>query len=91
MSTENKIAYNCRKATFLIEKQKLSGISIKQQYELKFHLAGCSVCQLFQQQSLLIDRMVKKHFFSDNKDLPKLDKKFKESLEKRIDSELNQK
>ncbi|MDO8993803.1 hypothetical protein [Daejeonella sp.] len=91
MSTLNAIAYNCRKATFLIEKQNLSGITIKQQYELKFHLAGCSVCQLFQQQSLLIDKMVKKHFFTEEEDLPKLDNNFKQNLEKRIESELNQK
>lgn len=91
MNALKRIAYNCRRATFLIEKQNLSGISIKQQYELKFHLAGCAVCQLFQQQSLLIDRMVKKHFFTEIEDLPKLDKNFKQSLEKRIESELNRK
>lgn len=91
MNSLKRIAYNCRRATFLIEKQNLSGISIKQQYELKFHLAGCSVCQLFQQQSLLINKIVKKHFFTDAENLPKLDIKFKQSLEKLIESELNQK
>lgn len=91
MNALKKIAYNCRRATFLIEKQNLSGISIKQQYELKFHLAGCSVCQLFQQQSLLIDRIVKNHFFTEEANLPNLDTNFKQSLKRRIEDELYRK
>lgn len=91
MSTQNKMPYNCREATFLIEKQNISGISIKQQHKLQSHLEACFVCEIFKQQSLLINEMLKNHFFIEDADLPKLDEKFKESLEKRIESELNHK
>ena len=79
MNALKRITYNCRKATFLIEKKTTSRISIKEELELKYHLAGCTVCRIFQQQSILIDRMVKTHFFET-----KLDSDFKESLSKRI-------
>jgi len=89
MSAENKMPYNCREATYLIEKQNISTISIRQQHKLKLHLDACFVCEVFQQQSLLIDKMFKDHFFTKEADLPKLDEKFKESLENQIESELN--
>lgn len=88
MSKQNKMPYNCREATFLIEKQNLSTISIRQQHKLQLHLDACFVCEVFQQQSFLIDKMFKDHFFSKDAELPKLDEKFKESLENRIVSEL---
>ncbi|WP_316771372.1 hypothetical protein [Pedobacter frigiditerrae] len=91
MNPLKKISYNCRQATFLIEKKSITRISIKEQFELKFHLAGCSVCQLFEQQSLMIDRMVKRHFFTDTNENPKLDDDFKSELAKRIETEMNKK
>ncbi len=91
MSRQNKMPYNCREATFLIEKQIISSISIKQQHKLKSHLEACFVCEIFQQQSLLINEMFKNHFFTEDAQLPELDKNFKQTLEKRIESELNRK
>ena len=89
MSPLMKIAYNCQRATLLIEKKNLSRISIKERFELKLHLAGCSVCKLFQQQSLLIDKMVKMQFLTGDENLPDLDENFKHKLSKRIESEIN--
>lgn len=60
----------------LIQNKNLTRISIKEQLELKFHMAGCSVCRLFEQQSLLINKIVKKHFFID-KSTTVLDENFK--------------
>jgi hypothetical protein len=54
-----KIAYNCRKATYLIEKKQLAKITVRERLELNIHLAGCSVCKTFEQQSMVINRMVK--------------------------------
>jgi hypothetical protein len=88
MSALKRIAFNCRKATFLIEKKNLASISIQEEIELKLHLAGCSVCQLFQKQSFLIDKMVKKHFFTDKTKVV-LDENFKKDLSKRIVYELD--
>ncbi len=79
MNALKKITYNCRKATFLIEKKSKDQISISEELELKFHLIGCKVCRVFLQQSMLIDRMLKGNFFESN-----LDADFKESLSKKI-------
>lgn len=85
-----KIAYNCRKATFLIEKKQLTDISLREQLELKVHLAGCSVCRIFEQQSLTINKLVKNIF--KNPAYPSnigLDPEFKKRLEEQIKNRLN--
>lgn len=83
MNALKRITYNCRKATFLIEKKSKDQISLAEELELKFHLAGCQVCRIFQQQSMLIDRMLKGNFFESN-----LDAEFKETLSKQIADEI---
>ncbi len=87
MISLKKITYNCRKATFLIEKKNNGRISVKEELELKYHLAGCSVCRIFQQQSRLIDQMFKAHLFNDVIQI-KLDNNFKRILAKRIVDEM---
>jgi len=83
-----KIAYNCKKATFLIEKQQLAKITLKEQLELKIHLAGCAICVTFMQQSAVINQMARK-IFSPSAAGMKLDGKFKEALQRRIDDSLD--
>jgi hypothetical protein len=82
-----KIAYNCRKATYLIEKKQLSEISVREKIELKIHLAGCSVCKTFEKQSLLINHMIKNLFIINEADA-KLDESFKTELRERIKNKL---
>ena len=82
-----KIAYNCRKATFLIEKQQIGKITLREKVELKIHLTGCSICVTFMQQSAVINQMARKLFTSDYKEL-QLDEGFKEQLQKRINNHL---
>ncbi|MCX2575607.1 hypothetical protein [Pedobacter sandarakinus] len=86
MNSLKKITYNCRMATFLIEKKNIAGISFKEEFELKYHLVGCSVCRLFQKQSLLIDKMVRNSFLNSHN--IKINGDFKAALEKRIAEEL---
>lgn len=84
MDRLDKIAYNCRKATLLIEKQQMSRLSVSEQVELKIHLAGCSVCRMFQQQSVTINKMIKQLF--EEKSGATLDNNFKKSLQEKINS-----
>ncbi len=42
----------------LIEKKQVCSITIREKSELKIHLAGCSVCRIFEQQSIVIDKLV---------------------------------
>jgi len=83
-----KIAYNCRKATFLIEKKQIDTITFREQVELKIHLAGCSVCKLYQKQSHIINNMVKDLFLSSSQEI-KLDEDFKKKLQEQIQKQFN--
>ena len=83
-----KIAYNCRKATFLIEKQQIGKITLGEKLELKIHLSGCSICVTFMHQSAAINQMARKIFRSDQTEWI-LDEEFKERLQRRIEKQLD--
>ena len=53
-----KIAYNCKRATLLIEKKQIGNISMREKLELKIHLACCPACGVFERQSKLINKLV---------------------------------
>ena len=89
MTKSEKIAYNCRKATFLIEKKQMDAITAREKIELNFHLAGCSVCRLFQKQSTVINQMIQDMFHSSIHWELKLDNDFKIVLQTRIDERIN--
>jgi hypothetical protein len=62
MGVIKKIQYNCRHATYLIEKRQHTLLTMKERVHLIIHLAGCSVCRLFQRQSRMINRAARKLF-----------------------------
>jgi len=84
-----KIAYNCRKATMLIEKQQIVPISAMEQFELELHLQGCLACIIYMKQSLLINAMVRDFFRKHHPEI-KLDEGFKKLLRNRIEQCLRQ-
>lgn len=83
-----KIAYNCRKATFLIEKKQIGTLTSQEKIELKIHLAGCSVCRIFEKQSININRVVKNLFNNPKHHEPGLDENFKKVLQERIEQKI---
>jgi hypothetical protein len=87
MDKLTKIAYNCKKATLLIEKQQMGCLSIGEGVELKIHLTGCSICRMYQQQSIIINKMIK-DLFNSTGDQNGLDVDFKKSLQDRINKKL---
>lgn len=89
MDELTKIAYNCKKATFLIEKKLIGKITLREKIELKMHLTGCSICKTFECQSVVINRMVKELFNNVQKENLKLDEEFKKNLQHRLEEELN--
>jgi hypothetical protein len=91
MGWYQNISNNCKKATWLIDKKNLEGISFSQHIELRIHLAGCSLCRLYHKQSQLIDQMVDKLYKDDAGAESALDKEFKEALEKAISDKLKNK
>lgn len=91
MDEITKIAYNCKKATFLIEKKLIGTITISEKLELKIHLAGCKICRIFEQQSNTINHMVHELFSKATHQEQKLDEDFKKDLQQRIEKEYNSK
>ena len=84
----NRVAYNCKKATLLIEKKQSGVLSLREKLELKIHLAGCSVCRLFEQQSIEINRIYKLYFTESSRH-KKLDDQFKDRLAAEIKERIN--
>ncbi len=83
-----RIAYNCHRATLLIEKKLIDKLSLREKLELKIHLAGCSVCRTFEKQSALINRMVQQLIHGSHCSNIKLDDYFKHQMQERIEEEL---
>ncbi|QDW25692.1 zf-HC2 domain-containing protein [Pedobacter sp. KBS0701] len=84
-SALKNIIYNCKQATFLIEKKLAGKITAAETLQLHIHLAGCSVCKIYQQQSILINQV----FVGLNKEDFKLDEAFKKTLKENIEKEIN--
>lgn len=89
MNRLTKIQYNCKQATFLIEKKEMVHLSFRETIELRIHLAGCAMCRLYQKQSALIGQMVNQIFTDHDKAKIRLDEQFKDELQHRIEEELN--
>ena len=88
MDDAKKIMYNCRHATMLIEKKQLTKLTIREKFELKLHLAGCSVCKIFQRQSILINKQVKNLFRQATQKEHVLDDDYKKTLQEQITEKL---
>ena len=91
MSNLKKIIYNCKQATFLIEKKSIKRLSFRETVELRIHLYGCSFCRLFSKQSKVINEMVQELFHNSMQSNIRLDDDFKKELQDRIEEELNRK
>jgi hypothetical protein len=89
MGPLKKITHNCKKATFLIEKKLIGRITLREQLELRIHLFGCSVCRVYQGQTIKINEMIRQLFHSAVNSETKLDDEFKKDLQDRIEEELN--
>jgi len=89
MNELKNMIYNCRKATFLIEKKQLAALTLREQLELRIHLTGCSFCRLFQKQSIGINKMVYELFHpAENREI-RLDDDYKKKLQERIEEKLD--
>jgi hypothetical protein len=52
---------SCKKATELMEKQSLMGLSAKEKFRLRMHTSMCDGCTAYQKQSLMIDNLLHHH------------------------------
>ena len=89
MGAFKKIQYNCRKATFLVDKKLYGKLSFREEVELRIHLAGCDACRLYVKQTQKISGMIIQLFKAPAKVEARLDDDFKERLQLQLDEELN--
>jgi len=88
MNKLKKISYNCKQATFLIEKKQITKLTFREKIELRIHLAGCSFCRIFERQSILINHLAHQLFSTAQNAEGKLDENVKKELQNRIEKEL---
>ncbi|MES3018694.1 MAG: hypothetical protein V4721_12980 [Bacteroidota bacterium] len=84
MKTNHQILYDCKNATFLLEKKSDVRLSVKESFELNLHLASCSICRLYQFQTARISVMIKQ--ILSNREINQLDKQFKAELQECINT-----
>ncbi len=89
MGVIKKIQYNCRHATYLIEKRQHTSLTIKERVHLVIHLVGCSVCRLFQRQSRMINRAARELFREATGQGHVLDEDLKREMQERINERLS--
>ncbi|SDE20651.1 hypothetical protein SAMN05216464_104344 [Mucilaginibacter pineti] len=82
--------YNCKQATFLIEKKQIKKLSFREVIFLKIHFIQCTVCKLYEKQSIAIGRLVRQ-LFHDATQKPEthLGDDVKHDMQERINEELN--
>lgn len=51
---------SCKKAGQLIEKKNEGQLSLKESIQLRLHTLMCGLCRLYEEQSKLIDALLKK-------------------------------
>ncbi len=54
----NKLMLSCDEATMLITRSDFEQLSSIKQFKLKMHLASCSMCRNFKQQSSIITSQI---------------------------------
>jgi hypothetical protein len=62
MKLMNWLMLSCKKATELMEKLSLVGLSKKEKFRLRLHTSMCDGCTAYQKQSLVIDNLLHHHF-----------------------------
>ena len=73
-----KLFLSCRKATELVEKKQLAGLSCKENLQLTTHKLMCYACRNYQKQSYFIDLILKNQEKNpSNPEPPKPDLKIK--------------
>lgn len=62
---ENKLIGSCVRATELIEKKQIFGLSVLEQVQLRLHTTLCMACRNYQFQSATIDGMLEQQQKND--------------------------
>lgn len=89
MGIIKKIQYDCRHATYLIEKQQETSLTLKERLQLFIHLLGCSVCRLFRKQSRAISQSLRSLFQRSASQNHTLNEDVKREMQEKINERLH--
>ncbi len=64
----NILMLSCRKATELIEKKALIGLSRREKIQLSLHKSMCDACTAYEKQSKLLDEFLYRYIHSDREE-----------------------
>lgn len=59
---------SCRKATELMEKRSLIGLSWTETIQLRMHKSMCDACSTYEKQSKILDKLLHKHIHFHGED-----------------------
>ena len=91
MGLIEKLMANCKKATYLIEKQHLEPLDSKEQVKLKIHLVACSWCRTYEKQSKNMQLLMANVFKQSSVQTKQLNQQFKDELHILITEKLKEK
>ncbi len=57
-----KMMITCEQASFLIDKEQYTPLSVKEKLDLKLHLFTCKFCRLYKVESHIVNNELKKIF-----------------------------
>ena len=91
MVLKEKILLNCETATALVEKKRDQKLDVSERFGLWIHLAYCSFCALFFQQSKIIDDSTKAYGekITNEQKAYKLDPQRKAQITEAFDRKMN--
>ena len=91
MALKEKILLNCETATALVEKKRDQKLDVSERFGLWIHLAYCSFCALFFQQSKIIDDSTKAYGekITNEQKAYKLDPQRKAQITEAFDRKMN--
>ena len=85
-SEQHRITWDCKQATFLIEKQQVSRLTATEKRDLEYHLAGCDNCITYKKQSTLLGKLFRK--LTGARTGPIMSSKDKDAIQQAINSRL---
>ena len=77
---------SCKKATALIDKKLVSGLSIRETVALKLHTSMCDFCTQYEKQSALLHDLLRKH--ARENEVDQVEQLVNDALKEKIKSSL---
>jgi hypothetical protein len=78
-----KILNNCKEASLLALKSKEEQLTLRQKFEMRFHIYFCRCCENFEKQSSQIDKSMRA-FFEANQPPIKASDDFKAKMKEKL-------